>query len=240
MTEEKVFQAGQNKPPKVGRWLGRLILVLGLTAGLILISPFVFLEARYRFFQWFRATEEETEEPVRETEGFGLILQIIDENSGFARVIRETDLALVNPVAPEFTVVIPKIQVNVRVTANVPVEDEAAYTEALKKGAAHAQGSYLPGEGGTVYVFGHSTDYIWNVSRFNAVFYLLKELVPGDRISVFYLEKRFEYEVTEKKIINPDEVGQINERIGEDRLVLQTCWPPGTDWQRLVVFAKPR
>lgn len=27
---------------------------------------------------------------------------------------------------------------------------------------------------------------------------------------------------------------------GEETLILQTCWPPGTTWKRLLVFAKPK
>ena len=198
----------------------------------MLLSPFILMEARYRLRQLAKVEEEEVS-------GFGQILKQIQEGSGFAEIIRDSDLAFLEPVDPEFSVVIPKIGVNTKVIPNVSVEDKKEYQAALKKGAAHAIGSYLPSERGTVLIFGHSTDYIWNVARFNAVFYLLKELAVGDRVSIFYQGSRYEYEVSDRKTVGPNEVEDINKDLSQDRLILQTCWPPGTTWKRLLVIAKP-
>jgi len=44
---------------------------------------------------------------------------------------------------------------------------------------------------GTIFLFAHSTDAPWNIIRYNAVFYLLRELDAGDGIIVFFLGKRF-------------------------------------------------
>ena len=218
----------KNKRVLVGRWL----LILGLGALLFFVSPYLYLEGKYYLSQIVRKKEAEVS-------GFGKILKSIEEESGFAAIIRESDLMLLNPVDPEFSVVIPKISVNSAVFANIPVDDEDVWGPVLQKGVAHAKGSYFPDQEGTVYLFGHSTDYIWNVNRFNAVFYLLKEMEAGDRVAVFYKEDRYEYEVTENKIVKTDQLEEINRDFATSRLILQTCWPPGTTWKRLLVFAKP-
>ncbi|MFQ5452177.1 MAG: sortase, partial [Candidatus Paceibacterota bacterium] len=93
--------------------------------------------------------------------------------------------------------------------------------------------------GEKIYLFSHSTDYFYNVTRYNAIFYLLYKLEPGDEINLFYKGARYKYLVDELKIVNPSEVGYLTEKSGREELVLQTCWPLGTTFQRLLVFARP-
>lgn len=146
--------------------------------------------------------------------------------------------AIVSPVDPVYSIVIPKIAANARIIKNVSPVDEAEYLESLKYGVAHASGTSSPGEGGNVFLFAHSTDYIWNVSTYNAVFYLLYKLEADDEIDIFYEGKRYLYLVTDKKIVSPDEVSHLVNTTPNEQLTLQTCWPPGTTLQRLLVFAK--
>lgn len=153
----------------------------------------------------------------------------------------ETNVIPIEPVDTNFGVVIPKINANAPIIANVDPSNHDAYMDALRHGVAHAAGSVFPGMDGNVYLFAHSTDFIWNVSRFNAVFYLLKELKPGDEIDVFFQGRRYVYVVTDTKITNPDDLSYITNNIGGgQRLTLQTCWPPGTSIKRLLVLAKPK
>ena len=113
--------------------------------------------------------------------------------------------------------------------------------DALRKGVAHAAGTVFPGMDGNVYLFAHSTDYFWNVGRYNAVFYILKSLEVGDEFYFFFLGRRYIYTINEKKIVNPEDVSYIVNSIGgEPRLTLQTCWPPGTSIKRLILTAKPK
>jgi LPXTG-site transpeptidase (sortase) family protein len=161
------------------------------------------------------------------------------ETNGFAQA--DVDAVPITPVDTDFAVVIPKINANAAIIPNVDPGNQAEYSAALKKGVAHAAGSVFPGMDGNVYLFAHSTDYFWNISRFNAVFYLLKELEPGDEIDIFFGGRRYIYTVTERKITNPEDTQYLENNIGgEPRLTLQTCWPPGTTIKRLVVFAKPK
>lgn len=143
----------------------------------------------------------------------------------------------------QFQILIPKIGVNSRVIANVDAGSEKEYTEALKKGVAHAAGTNLPGEPNSqtksIFIFGHSTDGAWNISRYNALFYSLKDLVAGDDVTVWFWGREFKYKVTERKIVEATDTSFLAPQTEKDKLILQTCWPPGTAWKRLIVVAEP-
>lgn len=142
------------------------------------------------------------------------------------------------PVSREFRITIPKINLISDITPNVDLSDEIIYKKKLyENGVAHALGSYFPGEDGPVYLFAHSTDTLANIPLFNAKFYSLNELELGDRIELSYHGKKYSYSINSKQIIDPLKIDIIQNT--SSRLVLQTCWPPGTDWQRLVIFADP-
>ncbi len=141
-------------------------------------------------------------------------------------------------VPTDFSIVIPKISAAARVIANVDPADEEAYRNALKLGVSHAQGTAFPGNKGTIYLFAHSTNTLANVSRYNAIFYQLKDLEAGDKVIIFYTGKEFIYQVTDKQIVGAKDVSWLSDS-GEEKLVLQTCWPPGTSLKRLIIVAKP-
>lgn len=145
---------------------------------------------------------------------------------------------ILTPVDPNFSIIIPKINANVRIISNVNTSNYNEYIQALSQGVAHAKGTVFPGMKGNIFLFAHSTDNFWNVGRYNAVFYLLKELEKGDEVNLFFGGKRFIYEVYDKKIIEAGEADYLNKKVDEEILTLQTCWPSGTTWRRLLVFGK--
>lgn len=138
------------------------------------------------------------------------------------------------PVSEEFYLEIPKINLVSQIIPNVDAENEQTYLEKLKLGVAHARGSYLPGDNGPVVLFSHSTDTLAHIIQYNAKFYALKDLQEGDQVTIHFKGKIYTYTVTEKKIINPKDLDTI--RNSGAKLIMTTCWPPGTDWQRLAVF----
>ncbi len=151
----------------------------------------------------------------------------------------DSSLKILVPKDPNFSIIVEKIGADAPIVPNVDASSKEAYTQALKKGVAHALGTSFPGQPGVTYLFAHSTDTIFNVPRFNAVFYLLKEVTAGDKIVVFFNGRRFDYVVTETKITEADDVSYFTMKTSDQILVLQTCWPPGTSWKRLLVVAKP-
>ena len=142
------------------------------------------------------------------------------------------------PVDEQFGIVIPKIEANAKVIANVDAQNPAAYQRALTQGVVQAAGSANPGEEGNIFIFAHSGQDILEANRYNAVFYLLSKLEKGDEIDIFYQGQKFQYSVTDKKTVSPEEVQYMDHIQGKKTLTLMTCWPGGTTWKRLVVIAE--
>lgn len=169
----------------------------------------------------------------------------VNKNTGvdnFAQVLAGPKEQIIVPKDTQFSIVIPKIGASAKVFPNVDPSDPNQFLPILMKGVAHAKGTVFPGMIGNIYLFAHSTDNFWDVGRYNAVFYLLKDLKPGDKVIIFFQNKRYNYVVTGSKIVDPSDVSYIVNARNQtnETLILQTCWPPGTTWQRLLVFAKPQ
>jgi sortase A len=145
---------------------------------------------------------------------------------------------IIKPVSPEFGIVIEKIGANAQVVPNVDSSNESDYTRALSIGVAHAKGTVFPGQKGNIYLFSHSTNAPWNVVRFNAIFFLLDKLEKGDRIVMFYQNRRYDYSVFDKTVADPSQTHFLTDTYSQSVLTLQTCYPPGTLSQRLIVRAK--
>ncbi len=145
------------------------------------------------------------------------------------------------PIDTDFGILIPKIGANAKVYPNIDPANKAGFLSILQEGIAHAKGTVFPGMQGNIYLFAHATDNWWNAGRYNAVFYLLKDLGPGDEVIVFFERVRYDYVVTAKFVTDSSYIDLLSgEQTGQQRLVLQTCWPPGTSWKRLFVVAKPK
>jgi len=154
-------------------------------------------------------------------------------------VINKTELKKISttPVNTDFSIVIPKISVNSNVASNVDLNNKDKAELILEKNVGHALGSALPGQKGTVYLYGHSAFLNILGSEQNSVFYLLDKLEAGDEIEVFYNDYRYFYQVLEAKVTEASDVSFLLS--GKEQLVLQTCWPLGTNLKRFVVIAQP-
>lgn len=159
------------------------------------------------------------------------------EKGALARALNANSVEVITPQDANFSIVVPKINANAKIKANVDPSDEGVYLPALQKGVAHSAGTAFPGENGHIFLFAHSTDYFWNVGSYNAVFYLLYKLERSDEINLFYNGQRFVYRVIAKRIVDPSEVQFLTRKTNREFLTLQTCWPPGTTLKRLLVFA---
>lgn len=148
----------------------------------------------------------------------------------------------INSVEDYFSLEFPRLKIASRIIPNVDASDTKEYESALKIGVAHAAGTALPDDtdqNKTIYLFAHSTNATFNIQRYNAKFYALKDSVAGDEIKVRYWGKDYTYIVQETKIVDADDTSYLEPQMDEERLVLQTCYPPGTTWKRLVVIATP-
>ncbi|MBU1151364.1 sortase, partial [Patescibacteria group bacterium] len=171
-----------------------------------------------------------------------------EQISGFGELVSEATAEEADKIREEtsslglnsyFSLYIPKTEAKANIIPNVDPGNAEEYLEALKEGVAHAKGTNFPGQGSTVYLFSHSTDSPLNFNRYNAVFYLLGKLEKGDRIFMYFLDHRFVYKVDEVVVTDAKDTSWFEKREGSERLVLQTCDPPGTTLRRLLVIASP-
>lgn len=138
----------------------------------------------------------------------------------------------------DYYIEIPKINVLSHIVEDVDPFNESIYRRELEKGVAQARNSSLPNEGGTTYLFAHSSDLPWRITRYNVAFFRLPELKNGDLIEIGRKGKIYKYKVSDTKTVSPSDIKYIND-FSSDQLILQTCVPIGTSFQRLLVFAKP-
>jgi LPXTG-site transpeptidase (sortase) family protein len=223
------------------RFLTYLLILTGILMAVVEFGPLIVAEYNFRKDQLFGvkyslpeqvitsagATEEPSPSPSGSIEG----------GTGFGS-LPESNEHLIKPVSTEFGIVIEKINANAAIIPDVDAGNQAEYVKALTKGVAQAKGSTNPGENGNLFLFSHSTDAPWNIVRYNAIFFLLRELEVGDRVSIFYQGKRFDYIVYDKTIANADDISYLTNRYDKPVLTLQTCDPPGTTANRLIVRAK--
>lgn len=116
-------------------------------------------------------------------------------------------------------------------------ELESDIQKALRNGIIHYPGTALPGDNGNVVVTGHSSYYAWDPGRFKDVFALLHDVKMGDKIVVYFNQKKFIYEVNKIKIVLPKDIDVLGPAPTE-QLTLITCTPIGTNLKRLIVQAK--
>jgi LPXTG-site transpeptidase (sortase) family protein len=171
----------------------------------------------------------------QEVSYYGRVLEIkVDPNSVKKDTLTEESI----PIDPEFSIVIPKLNANSRVIINVDPNNSNEYQRVLTKGVAHAKGTPLPESSGNTFLFSHSSDNIFNATRYNSVFFLLDKLVIGDVFYIFRNGNKSTFEIVEKNIVSPDRIDYLENLKGYDdtkTVTLMTCWPAGTTYKRLVV-----
>jgi LPXTG-site transpeptidase (sortase) family protein len=225
------------------RSIGNFLLLFAIYGVLMTFGPALYFEIGFRIkeargvvytvasqknYLSFEKPSSTTKTPVK-TDG------------QFADILSGEKQQILIPKDTQFDILIPKIGANAKVFPNVDPSNQDEYLPVLSKGVAHAKGSVFPGMKGNIYLFAHSTDNFWDVGRYNAVFYLIKDLSKGDRIVMFFQGRRFDYIVTDSKVVDSNEVSYLvnSQKTTSEILILQTCWPPGTAWKRLLVFAAP-
>lgn len=210
------------------RMLGNFLVLVAVVGLIVTFWPVFSAEFNFRLGQ-LRGKQYFVNPSTSDSSG---------QNSGFGQMLGQESKTILIPKSTEFGIVVEKIGANAPVIANVDASNKKIYNQALQEGVAHAAGTAFPGEKGITFLFAHSVLNPWDVPRYNAVFYLLRELTIGDRIIIFYQGRRFDYLVTEKLVVAPNNTSVLNRAVDSSTLVLQTCDPPGTTWRRLLIVAK--
>jgi len=103
--------------------------------------------------------------------------------------------------------------------------------ETLLKGAGHLEGSHLP-------VGGTSTHAVITGHRGLAdktMFTHLDAAAPGDRFTIEVFGEVLTYEVSEVRVVEPEDTDSLRAVQGEDLVTLITCTPLGINTHRILV-----
>lgn len=103
--------------------------------------------------------------------------------------------------------------------------------ELLRKGPGTYKGSGIPGYGKTILIAGHNT----------MEFTCLQNIEKGDVVSFTTSYGKYEYEITDIKILEHNDPSAFDMKKKEEQLVLYTCYPfteLGATTQRCFVYGK--
>jgi len=148
------------------------------------------------------------------------------------------------PVVPtDNRLVVPKLGKSIPLV-NMSVENiegenwndlEKQIQDGLKLGVVHYPGTAKPGQYGNVFMTGHSSYYPWDPGKFKDVFATLGKLEVGDRYYVYYDQKKYTYQVVDKKEVKPNNVDVLSQPTDKKISTLMTCTPVGTTLRRLII-----
>jgi len=211
-----ILYSNPSKLSKIVFYLANLLIVFSAVYFIYLYQPLFSSVFNYHFhgLENTRKINEETDKEAEE--------------------IKKTSRA--------FQVIIPKIAAKSEVIRNVSPYNPDIYMPILDENKiAHSKISDLPGEGKNkmIYLFAHSTQQNLVAVRNNSIFYLLNELEFNDLIYINYDGNFYKYRVYLKNVVSAKETKYLEFRDpNRETLILQTCWPLGTNWKRLLVFAE--
>ncbi|MDR2524322.1 MAG: sortase [Candidatus Nomurabacteria bacterium] len=139
------------------------------------------------------------------------------------------------------TLLVPKINVRAPILFGLDNLTEANAQTALEKGVINFPvpgADSLPGQNGNTVVLGHSSSDIFNNGQYKFIFVQLSRLGVGDLFYIDYKNTRYAYEISDKKVITPNQLGELNLGSTTPHATLITCDPPGTTLNRLLVIGR--
>lgn len=169
---------------------------------------------------------------------FAPIMAYVSPGNVPASEIESVDPTVLQSVSPDPKLIIPKLNVDVPINFNIPLN---GVMNAMEHGVVHyriAGASAYPGEPGNFVITGHSAGDVYNSNKYKFIFSGLERMEDGDLIYVNYESVRYTYRVTGRTVIDPSNVAALV--IGDDTpmLTLVTCTPLGTSRYRLLLFAE--
>ena len=218
---------GSNKRPRwtgeLGTFFLRTMLIWGLICfvGLMLFN-FQSIFDRIKWTYYIDYLNQKLPEKPKESE-----LATVETN----------DSVNIPTALPQFAKIDNNLLTISKISTSAPIAwdvEPDLILDKLTEGVAHYKGTKHPGEGGNSFIVGHSSNYFWINSDYNSVFALLDKLENGDRIEVSYKNKKYFYDVVDKRVVGQDQVEYLN-NTPKETLTLMTCWPVGTSLNRLII-----
>lgn len=240
-----IFDAGWHgqktvSAPKQNRFMAKVFRGLGVLFLLISVASIILFALPIVASEYLSRSEQAKITVKEEVSYFGMLSEMIKAQGNKLAYAKNLAFGL-GVTNTEFSIYIPKISAKAPIIENVDASNIESMREALKQGVAQAAGSKLPTEGGGMFLFAHSANDPWQAVQYNAVFYKLNDLQAQDEdlIYIFYQGYAYIYKVSQKYIVDSSDTSWLSSaKTGKERLIIQTCWPPGTTWKRVIVVAQ--
>jgi LPXTG-site transpeptidase (sortase) family protein len=239
-TDSAPFSSSDDLPNQQGQWYtGPVSAVIARNAILAgsRLKPGSFMTRGQLFDLVYRMREVHTRR-IPAFVGNSEYVPVGSSNGGGSSLpITQSESAQYASTKP-FAITIPSLGI-VDLAINHPDDPytDQGVVEPLTKGVGHLF-SY-PGNGGKVVVYGHSSGWPWDISKFTKIFRTINQLNIGDKIYVTYQGKLYVYQVSEKKTIAAKDNTAFEPDDRGEELVLYTCWPPDSISQRYLVYGTP-
>ncbi len=142
-----------------------------------------------------------------------------------------------DPNVPDYYyLTIPKLNIEGAKVETRPSDLDPKYA------LGHYIGSNMPGEIGNSFIYGHSVlPFFYNPKNYKTIFSTLSKLESGNKFSISYNNKTYEYVVENIRELRPEYVDPLKgfkpSYLNESTVTLMTCSPAGTKINRLMVDA---
>ena len=166
---------------------------------------------------------------------FAPIMAYVSPGNAPASEIEALDPTITQTISADPRLIIPKLNIDVPIRFGVELDDVMS---AMNDGVAHyriAGASAYPGQVGNFIITGHSAGDVYSSNPYKYIFSGLERLEEGDLIYVNYESVRYTYQVTQKEVVEPTNVGALVVTTDKPLITLVTCTPLGTSRYRLLV-----
>ena len=240
--------------PRLPRQLARLMPTILVTIGSLLVANVAWPIIQYNIFLSPNLTRQTLISPIDETQTAFFTSPTANSAPTTDSTIqtiagKEPDYTNAQNWFPSADFTAPSPSKITNYTIDIPKVDvfdalvEINGTD-LSKHLIQFPGTANPGQPGSSVIFGHSilrqfyNPAITNPRRYISIFSTIMTLTEGDEIFVDYDGIRYRYTVSEKVIVNPEDVFILQQRHDRRELKLITCVPEGTYLRRGVIIAE--
>lgn len=214
----------------VGVFILAFIIILAVLNG-----PTLYKAIAYPFTHSEKTNNEELTQQYRDLYGYERHPEIITTVQKAITIPSPTQYPISeasNQVVVSAEISIPKINISAPIV-QVENTNDAVILAALKKGVVMYPGSVNPGQSGTTVIIGHSSSNLpW--TKYSSVFSLLGKLQANDLIYVTSNGIQYTYRI---KAVQKGSAQQLIDAGLSGDLIVATCWPIGTDTNRIAVSA---
>lgn len=215
-----------------------ILCVVSLASYALLNYGFIAAETRLLF--GLIVGEESYEDPEINNDSAKTFLFPISNERVAAKKTTSSKVSNTVPIKSSMVLSIPSLNISAPIVFEPTTNEDRIYQQ-LEKGVVHYADTPMPGQNGTSIILGHSSVYPWYKGKYGYVFTSLSKLKTGDIIQIEKDGNLLEYKVSRSLIFSPDnpndyELRELESTNGSS-LVLMTCWPTGTNAQRVAVRA---